>query len=76
MPVKTFQAQTDSPSTDKVLNTFNHPHQLLVELHLFLNGCVICCYFMLVNKRTVLNQNRVPVHVQLTWSWNQIYSIG
>ena len=42
---------------------FNHPHQLLVKL--YLNGCVICSYFMRVNKK-LLNENRVRVHVRWT----------
>ena len=64
MLVKTFQVLSDNPSNVQVLYIFNHPHQLLVKLHL--NGCVICCYFMLVNKKTVLNENRVRVHVRWT----------
>ena len=35
MPVKTFQVPSDNPSNDQVLNIFNHPHLLLVKLHLF-----------------------------------------
>ena len=54
MPVKTFQVLSDNPNNDQVLHIFNHPHQLLVKLHLF----VIFCSFMLVNKKTVLNENR------------------
>ena len=70
MPVKTFQVLSDNPSNDQVLDIFNHPHQLLAKLHLF----VICCSFMLVNKKTVLNENRVRVHVRWTKkSGNQIW---
>ena len=70
MPVKTFQVLSDNPSNDQVLHIFNHPHQLLVKLHLF----VICCSFMLVNKKTVLNENRACVHVRWTEkSSNQIW---
>ena len=54
MPVKTFQVLSDNPSYDQVLHIFNHPHQLLAKLHFF----VIFCSFMLVNKKTVLNENR------------------
>ena len=33
MPVKAFQVRSDNSGNDKVLNIFNHPHQLLVKLH-------------------------------------------
>ena len=36
-----------------------HPHKLMLAL--LLSGYVICCSFMFVNKRTVLNENCVPV---------------
>ena len=35
MPVKTFHVGSNNPNNDKELNIFNHPHQLLVKLHLF-----------------------------------------
>ena len=38
-----------------------YPHQLMLVLHLF--GYVIWCSFMFVNKRTVLNENCVRVHI-------------
>ena len=40
-----------------------YPHQLMLALHLF--GYVICCSFMFVNKRTVLNENCVCVHCSM-----------
>ena len=36
-----------------------YPHQLMLALHLF--GYVICCFFLFVNKITVLNENCVRV---------------
>ena len=48
-----------------------YPHQLIIALHLF--GYVICFSFMLVNKRTVLSETYVSVHVRWTEkSGNQI----
>ena len=35
MPVKPFQVRSGNLGIDQVLNIFNHPHQLLVKLHLF-----------------------------------------
>ena len=64
MHVKTFQVRSDNPSNDLVLNLFNHPHQWLH--YIYLNGRVICCSFMPVNKKTVLNENRVRVNVRWT----------
>ena len=70
MHVKTFQVLSDNPSNDQVLHIFNHPYQLLVKLHLF----AIFCSFMLVNKKTVLNENRACIHVRWTEkSSNQIW---
>ena len=42
--------------------------------YIYLNGCVICCYFMLVNKKTILNENRSRVQVRwIEKSGNQIW---
>ena len=42
--------------------------------YIHLNSCVICCYFMLVSKKTVSNENPVCVHVRWTEkSGNQIW---
>ena len=65
MPVKTVQVPSHNLSNDKVLNIFNHQHHLLVKLH-HINGCIICCYVMLVIKKTVLNENYLRVHVRWT----------
>ena len=35
MHVATFQVRGDNPSCDQVLNMSNHPHQLMIKLHLF-----------------------------------------
>ena len=66
MPVKTFQVRSDNPN-----NHWKYPHELMLALYLF--GYLICCSFMFVNKRTVLNENCVRVHVRWTEkSGNQI----
>ena len=39
-----------------------------------MKSCVVYCCFMLLNKKTVLNENRVRVHVRWTEkSGNQIW---
>ena len=65
MPVNTFHVRSNNRSNDQVLNIFHHPRQLLVKTHLF-DSCVIYCYFMLANKKTVLNETRVRIHVSWT----------
>ena len=49
-----------------MLNIFNYPHQLLGKLNLFEWLCNMLIYFMLVDKETVLNENRVRIHVRWT----------
>ena len=56
-----------SPSNDQVLNIFNHPYQC--------NAYVFSS--MVVDKRTVLNENRERVHVRWTAKCgNEIDLIG
>ena len=51
-----------------------YPHQLMLRLHLFE---WLGCSFMFVNKRTILNENCVRVHVRWTKkSGNKVNSIG
>ena len=67
MSVKTFQVGSDNPSNDSVLIIFNHPYQC--------NRCVFS--WMVVDKRTVLNENRERVHVRWTAKCgNEIDLIG
>ena len=69
MTVKTFQVRSDNPG-----NNFQVSTSINAYVYIYLNGYVICCSFMLVNKKIVLNETYVNVHVRWTEkSGNQIW---